>query len=84
MGVMKVTKDFEGERFFDRSGWKYLAVCFAIILTSSILIALGREKAIPRTFVISDLLILLALLLIVLIYIKSKISKTITWGTDRE
>lgn len=84
MGGMRVTKEFEGERFFDRSGWKYFATLFVVILTFSVLTALGNEEVIPRTFVLSGLLILLTFIFILLIYIVYKMSRTVTWGGEGE
>ncbi len=84
MGGMRITKEFEGETFFDRSGWKSFAFCFAIVLASSVLVTLGNEGMISRTFVLSGILILLTFIFIMIIYTMRKMSRTVTWGGDGE
>ena len=84
MGGLQITKEFEGDKFFDRRGWKYIAIYVAVIAIYSLIFTLGAEGVIPHTYVLAGHFILVAFLLLIVIYLFRKMSRTVIWGKDEK
>ena len=84
MGGMRISKEFEGDNFFDRSGWKYYIFFAAMIIISSVVFGMNVGKGIPVEFALTFNIILMIALLISLADIYRKRSRTVVWGEEME
>ena len=82
MGGMRITEEFEDERFLDRRCWKYFGFLAVIVFLCSLITGLRFAGEISTVVAMAGNTVLLAVLLAMLLHIRRRMSKTVVWGGE--